>query len=198
MAKSRIASLDRKTTETKISLKLDLDGTGKAEIATGIPFFDHMLTLFAAHGLFDLTIQAQGDLAVDYHHTVEDVGIVLGDAVREAMGDRKGMVRYGSFLLPMDESLARVVLDMGNRPLLVYQVSTPESFVRDFNIGLFREFFQAFANACRANVHIHLEYGDEPHHAAEAVFKAFGRALDAATALDPRMRDRIHSTKGKF
>ena len=196
--KQRIATVERKTKETSISLTLNLDGQGESKIATGMPFFDHMLELFARHGLFDLDARANGDLQVDYHHTVEDMGIVLGQVVKKALGEKLGIRRYGFFLLPMDESLARVVLDLGGRPILVYNVEAPEHFVRDFNIGLLREFFQAFANAAGANVHISLEYGDEPHHIAEAIFKAFARALDFATVVDSRQEGKLPSTKGRL
>lgn len=192
---ARRAEIQRDTKETRITLALDLDGTGRAEIDTGIPFFDHMLDLFARHGLFDLTVKAEGDLAVDYHHTVEDVGIVLGQAVKEAVGDKRGMVRYGFFILPMDECLARAVIDLSNRPLFVYQVEAVNVMIRDFNLALVKEFFQAFANAVGANLHLRLEYGEEPHHIAESLFKCFARALDAATRLDPRLGDRLPSTK---
>ncbi len=196
--KQRIATVERKTTETNISLTLNLDGQGESKLATGIPFFDHMLELFARHGLFDIEVRADGDLQVDYHHTVEDMGMVLGQVVKEALGDKLGIRRYGFFILPMDETLARVALDLGGRPVLVYKVEAPEPFVRDFNIGLLREFFQAFANAAGANVHISLEYGDEPHHIAEAIFKAFSRALDIASGIDPRQKGRLPSTKGRL
>lgn len=196
MAAQRLSKITRNTSETQITLSLNVDGTGISDIDTGIPFFDHMLELFARHGLFDLSVQAKGDLSVDYHHTVEDVGIVLGQALKNAVADKKGMVRYGFFLLPMDECLARFVIDIGNRPLLVYRVTSQHQFVRDFNILLVREFFQAFANSAGANVHVELIYGDEPHHIAEAIFKAFARALDAATRIDERQSDQIPSTKG--
>lgn len=196
MAHSRIATIQRDTAETRISLTLNLDGTGTADVATGIPFFDHMLTLLARHGLFDLQVRAEGDLAVDYHHTVEDVGIVLGQAVKEALGDKLGIRRYGFFLLPMDECLARCAMDLSNRPILVYRVEVTNFLVRDFNIALVREFFQGFANAAGANLHLALEYGDEPHHIAESLFKAFARALDMATSVDPRQADLLPSTKG--
>jgi len=193
---ARQAERQRKTTETDITLSLCVDGTGKAEVDTGIAFVDHMLELFARHGLFDLTVKSVGDLDVDYHHTVEDLGIVLGEALKEALGEKKGIVRYGFFLLPMDETLVRVALDLSNRPLFVWQVDTPVLFVRDFNIALFKEFFQGFANSMGANLHIKLEYGEEPHHVAEGVFKAFARALDMATRIDPRQADSLPSTKG--
>jgi imidazoleglycerol-phosphate dehydratase len=196
MEQKRIAERVRNTNETQISLSLNLDGSGKADISTGIPFFDHMLELFTHHGMLDLTIRATGDLSVDYHHTVEDVGIVLGEAVKEAVGNKEGMQRYGFFLLPMDECLCRFVMDLGNRPHLVYRVSPSQGMVRDFNIVLVREFFQAFANSTGANVHIELLYGDEPHHIAESIFKGFGRTLDACTRIDPRREGEIPSTKG--
>jgi imidazoleglycerol-phosphate dehydratase len=196
METGRLASISRKTNETSIELSINLDGTGQAEISTGIPFFDHMLELLAHHGLVDLKIQAEGDLKVDYHHTVEDVGIVLGEAVRKAIGDKSGINRYGFFLLPMDECLCRLVMDLGGRPHFVYQVSSTQGFVRDFNIVLVREFFQAFANSAAANLHIELLHGDEPHHIAESIFKAFGRTLDACTREDPRRAGQVPSTKG--
>ncbi len=198
MAEPRIASAERHTSETRITLSLNLDGTGQSSIETGIPFFDHMLELFARHGLFDLTVRAEGDLAVDYHHTVEDVGIVLGEVLKEALGEKRGIRRYGFFVLPMDECLAQVVLDLSNRPLMVYRVEAAESFVRDFNIHLFREFFQAFANSVGANLHLRLIYGDEPHHIAEAIFKAWAQALRMACERDPRRGDALPTTKGKL
>ena len=198
MAKARVATLSRKTAETDITVKLTVDGKGVSKIDTGIPFFDHMLTLFAKHGLFDLELKARGDVAVDYHHTVEDVGIVLGEAFKTALGDKIGLKRYGFFILPMDEALARVVIDLGGRPHLVYDVSAPTMFVRDFNLALVKEFFRAFANTIGANVHVKLVYGDEPHHVVEAVFKSFARALDAASQIEPRAADRLPSTKGKL
>lgn len=196
MATQRIAEIRRNTAETRIHLQLNLDGTGKAGIDTGIPFFDHMLVLIARHGMLDLTVKAEGDIAVDYHHTVEDVGIVLGQAIKEALGGKLGIRRYGFFILPMDECLARVALDFGNRSYLVYQVAAREAYVRDFNIHLLREFFQGLANAAGANVHLKLEYGDEPHHIAEALCKCFARALDQAVAIDPRQSGSLPSTKG--
>lgn len=196
MDTERIAKDSRETSETRIALALNLDGSGKADISTGIPFFDHMLELFSHHGLFDLTLKASGDLTVDYHHTVEDVGIVLGDVLRKALGDKRGIQRYGFFLLPMDECLCRFVMDLGGRPHLAYRVKARQHFIRDFNITLVREFFQAFANSAGANVHIELLYGDEPHHIAESIFKAFGRTLSACTRRDPRRSDTVPSTKG--
>ena len=196
MAKIRIANVSRRTAETDITLQLKVDGAGVSRIDTGIPFLDHMLMLFAKHGLFDLDVKAQGDVAVDYHHTVEDIGLVLGEAFKTALGDKIGLKRYGFFLLPMDESLARVVLDLGGRPHLVYEVQAPTMFVRDFNLALVKEFFQAFANNVGANVHVQLLYGEEPHHVVEAVFKCFARALDMATQIEPRAADQLPSTKG--
>jgi imidazoleglycerol-phosphate dehydratase len=198
MAKTRIATITRKTAETDITVKLAVDGKGVAKVDTGIPFFDHMLTLFAKHGLFDLEVKARGDVAVDYHHTVEDVGLVLGEAFKAALGDKVGLKRYGFFILPMDEALARVVIDLGGRPHLVYDVTAPTMFVRDFNLALVKEFFRAFANSVGANVHVKLPYGEEPHHVVEAVFKCFARALDAASQIEPRAADQLPSTKGRL
>lgn len=200
MAKNlnRLATVARKTAETDIVLTLGVDGTGVSTIETGVPFFDHMLTLFAKHGLFDLNVKAKGDVDVDYHHTVEDVGLVLGQALKEALGDKLGIRRYGFFLLPMDESLARVVVDVGGRPHLVYEANAPTMFVRDFNIVLVKEFCRAFSNALGANLHVTLIYGEEPHHVAEAIFKGLARALDMATQIEPRAADQLPSTKGKI
>ena len=198
MAQNRIATIKRKTAETDITLTLDVDGRGVSNISTGVPFFDHMLTLFAKHGLFDLHVDAKGDVDVDYHHTVEDVGLVLGEAFKQALGDKLGIRRYGFFILPMDESLARVVVDIGGRPHLVYEAEAPTMFVRDFNIVLVKEFARAFSNALGANLHVKLEYGEEPHHVAEAIFKALARALDIATQIDPRTAGQLPSTKGKI
>ncbi len=194
----RTATVQRKTAETDIALTLAIDGRGKAKIETGVPFFDHMLTLFAKHGLFDLAVTCRGDVEVDYHHTVEDVGLVLGQAFKEALGDKVGIKRYGFFVLPMDESLARIVVDVGGRPHLVYHAEAPTMFVRDFNIVLVKEFCRAFSNALGANLHVHLVYGEEPHHVAEAIFKGLARALDAATQIEPRAADLLPSTKGKL
>ena len=196
MAEQRIAPITRNTKETQIEMELNLDGTGVSEIDTGIPFFDHMLTLLAKHGLFDLKVKATGDIDVDYHHMVEDTGIVLGQAVKQALGDKGGIRRYGFFLLPMDESLARISLDLSNRQAFVYTVDFKFPMVRDFNIVLVKEFFQAFANDAACNLHINLEYGEEPHYIAEAIFKGFARALDMATTVDPRLCGALPSTKG--
>ncbi|MEM1222511.1 MAG: imidazoleglycerol-phosphate dehydratase HisB [Verrucomicrobiota bacterium] len=196
MAEARIATITRNTKETQIQMELNVDGSGRSQIETGIPFFDHMLTLFAKHGLFDLTVKASGDIDVDYHHMVEDTGIVLGQALKKALGDKSGIRRYGFFLLPMDESLARVAIDLSNRQAFVYKVDYQFPMIRDFNIVLVKEFFQAFANDTACNLHINLEYGEEPHHIAEAIFKAFARALDMATTVDPRLNGALPSTKG--
>jgi len=196
MAETRIAQLTRNTKETQIQMELNVDGSGVSEIDTGIPFFDHMLTLFSRHGLFDLKVKAVGDIEVDYHHTVEDTGIVLGQLFNQALREKRGIRRYGFFLLPMDESLAQVALDLSNRQAFVYNVDFKNPMIRDFNLCLVKEFFQAFANEACCNLHIKLEYGEEPHHIAEAIFKCFARALDVATLIDPRMGDAVPTTKG--
>ncbi|MBL9212406.1 MAG: imidazoleglycerol-phosphate dehydratase HisB [Opitutaceae bacterium] len=193
---SRRVTIKRKTAETDVVLTLGIDGEGRAKIDTGVPFLDHMLNLFSKHGLFDLEVLAKGDINVDYHHTVEDIGIVLGEAFKQALGNKIGIRRYGFFMLPMDESLARVVIDIGGRPHLVYEANPPTMFVRDFNIVLVKEFCRAFSNTLGANLHVHLLYGEEPHHVAEAIFKALGRALDQATQFEPRAMNLLPSTKG--
>ena len=193
----RTASLARTTRETDISLTLDLDGTGRADVSTGIPFFDHMLTLLARHALLDLTLRAKGDIDVDYHHTVEDVGLLLGDALDQALGERRGIRRYGFFLLPMDEALVRVAIDLGGRPYLVWSVQCPRTHVRDFDIQLFEEFFRALAVRARMNLHAAHLYGAEAHHAAEGLFKGFARALRMAVEPDPR-ESGIPSSKGSL
>jgi imidazoleglycerol-phosphate dehydratase len=191
----RRAAVERKTTETNIKIIVDLDGSGQADIHTGIPFFDHMLTLFSAHGLFDLSIRAEGDIDVDYHHTVEDVGLVLGDAFREALGDRRGIQRYGHAVTPMDETLSSVAVDLSNRPYLVYNVLQTGKGVSGFDVYLAKEFFRAFSNRSGMNLHINVSYGENEHHILESVFKAAGRALDEASTVDPRIKD-VRSTKG--
>lgn len=195
MSKKRTAKKHRKTAETDISLELNVDGSGKSTIDTGIAFLDHMLTLFSKHGLFDLKVKAKGDIAVDFHHTVEDTGIVLGNCFKEAMGDKAGIVRYGSCLLPMDETLARVALDLSGRPFLYYD--TPErveAIGKAFSFQLVEEFMRAFSHAALATVHIEILHGKDAHHMAEAIFKGLARALDAATRLDSRVSG-IPSTK---
>lgn len=196
MSASRDAFLHRKTTETDIQLRLCLDGDGLATVNTGIPFLDHMLTLFAQHGLFDLEVTAAGDNQVDYHHTVEDLGLVLGAVLSDALQNREGIERYGFFILPMDEVLVRTAIDLGGRPFLDYRVEAPEMRIRDFNLSLLREFFQAFAYRSGANLHIRLEAGSEPHHIAEGIFKSFARALCGAVRRDPRRKGKVPSTKG--
>lgn len=196
MASNRVAEIKRKTAETDIALRLVVEGRGQSTIATGVPFFDHLLTLLTRHAMFDLDVKVVGDVDVDYHHTVEDVGLVLGEALKQALGDKKGLVRYGFFILPMDECLGRVAVDLGGRPFLAYECNPASLYVRDFNILLVKEFFRAFANATGANLHAKLEYGEEPHHAAECLFKCFARALDQACRLDPRAAGSVPSTKG--
>lgn len=196
MANTRIAEVIRETKETQIKVSLSLDGTGEGEISTGIPFMDHMLDLFARHGFFDLSIVANGDIEIDYHHLVEDMGISLGQAFREALGDKAGIRRYGFFALPMDETLVTVALDLSNRAYLVWNVGSSITMVRDFNVQLFKEFFQAFANEVACNVHIRLEHGEEPHHIAEAIFKGFAKSMDIATQHEVRLGGKIPSTKG--
>lgn len=194
--KKRTASLSRTTRETEIRLELNLDGRADYRVETGIPFMNHMLELLAKHALFDLRIEARGDLEVDYHHLVEDLGLVLGEAVNKALGERRGIVRYGCMLLPMDESLSMVALDLGGRPYLVYTVPLRKKKIRDFDLGLIEHFFRSFSDQARMNLHIAHLYGDDPHHACEAVFKGVARALRAACAIDPRAADQVPSSKG--
>jgi imidazoleglycerol-phosphate dehydratase len=219
--KQRQATIGRATKETRIRAKLNLDGTGRASVRTGLPFFDHMLTLLARHAMVDLTLRCRGDLAVDAHHTVEDCGLVLGRAFAEALGRKQGLRRYGAGFhprnpftgeayVPMDECLARCVVDFSGRPRLVWRglnafahraVSRAEKsqdMSSAFRFGLAREFFQAFANEARCSLHLELLYGDEPHHIVEALFKAFARAVDAACRRDPRLGSRLPTTKGRL
>ena len=191
----RYARMARATKETEIQLELTIEGKGASAITTGIPFMDHMLTLMTAHGFFDLTIGAKGDIEIDDHHTIEDIGIVLGEAFNKALGDRKGIRRYGKSLVPMDESLASVVIDFSNRPCLVYNVGLKCETTGRFDTQLIQEFFRAFVNQSGTTLHINLMYGENTHHIIEAVFKAFGQALDEATMLDDRITD-VLSTKG--
>ncbi len=195
---SRTATIERKTKETDIRLTLALDGRGASEIATPVPFIDHMLTQIARHGFFDLTVQAQGDIEIDAHHTVEDLGICLGEAFKQALGDKAGVRRYGRGTMPMHEALASVILDCSGRPFLVYNVPLPKAQIGNFEVELVEEFFTAFANHAGANVHVNLAYGDNLHHIIEAVFKAFAKALDEATQLDPRLEGVVLSSKGKL
>ena len=187
--------LERNTRETQIRVELDVDGTGQYTIETGVPFLNHMLELFAKHSLFDLNLKATGDLDVDDHHTVEDVGLALGDALNAALGDRKGIERYGFALLPMDETLARVALDLGGRPYLVMEMATRRKFIRAFDLGLLEEFMRAFSTQARMNLHIAQLYGKDPHHAYESVFKGLARALRMAVRRNPR-EPGIPSSKG--
>lgn len=191
----RKAEINRTTKETDIKVDLNIDGVGSSSISTGIGFFDHVLTLFSRHGFFDLTIDAKGDLEVDQHHTVEDVGICLGQAFAKAVGDKAGIKRFGSSTIPMGESLASVIVDLCDRPFLVYNVSMRNSKVGDFDVELIEEFFYAFVNNCGATLHINLAYGSNTHHIIEAIFKAFGRAMDQATSKDERIKG-VLSTKG--
>jgi imidazoleglycerol-phosphate dehydratase len=185
-ARRRAASLERKTKETDIQVEIDLDGTGEYEISTGIEFFDHMLESFAKHGLFDLRLAAKGDLEVDAHHTVEDVGIALGQALRDALGSAVGIRRYGFFVLPMAEAKVEVALDVSNRPFVVYDVPLENRMVRDFDISLVEDFARAFAQSAGLDLHVQRSYGESPHHVAEAVFKGLARALRVALEIDPR------------
>ncbi len=196
-AEKRTAKVERKTRETRIAAVLNLDGTGKVSIACGIPFLEHMLELLGRHALWDLKLDARGDLEVDYHHTVEDIGLVLGTALDRALGRRRGIVRYGWSLVPMDDALCRVALDLGGRPFLVYRLATRKRKIRDFDIALVEEFFRAFTVQGRLNLHVEQLYGRGPHHALESVFKAVARALRAACALDPREKG-IPSSKGRL
>lgn len=194
-AQKRIAEITRKTRETSIKLTINIDGSGKSAISTGVGFLDHMLELFAKHGFFDLQIEEKGDIHVDYHHTMEDLGLALGSAIAKALGDKAGIRRYGSCLLPMDEALAEVALDLSGRPYLVYNAAMPAPQAGDIDVRLFHEFFQALCVKAGLNMHIRLLAGEETHHALEAIFKAFAKALDQATAYDSRIQG-VLSTKG--
>lgn len=193
----REITVDRKTKETDISVTMNLDGKGQCDISTSIPFLDHMLNLFGFHGLFDVRIRATGDIEIDYHHLMEDLGITMGEALMKALGDKKAIVRYGSAVIPMDECLAEVVIDLSGRPYLVYNVEPQGSIVRGLEISLFEDFFRSFANNALVTLHITLEYGRDLHHIYEAIFKAFGRALRMAVSIDPRMKG-VPTTKGRL
>ena len=193
----RKSEITRTTRETDITVALELDGTGKSSIDTGIPFMNHMLELFAKHGFFDLEVRAKGDIEVDYHHTMEDLGLVLGQALAEALGDKAGIRRYGSCILPMDETLALVALDLSGRPCLVWDVDFPAQMIRDLDVRLFCEFFQALVNRAGMNLHVKKLAGEEVHHVAEAIFKAFATAPAHAVSLDPRVKG-VLSTKGSL
>ena len=192
---ARTSRIERKTTETQIALEIDLDGDGKADVRTGIAFFDHMLTLFCVHGRFDLTVTANGDLEVDFHHTAEDVGLVLGEAVSKALDNRAGITRYGFAVTPMDESLAQVAIDLSNRPYLIYRLPSELECVGRFDSGLAKEFFRAFAVKGGMNLHIYVPYGENEHHVLESIYKSAGRALRQAVSMDAGLTG-ILSSKG--
>lgn len=194
--KEREIEIKRETKETQIELKLNIDGSGECFVETGIPFMDHMLDLLGKHALFTLDIRAKGDLEVDYHHLVEDVGIVLGDALNRALGERRGVARYGFSLLPMDDALARVAVDLGGRPYLVYSIDNRKRKIRDFDLGMIEHFFRSFVDQAKINLHIAQLYGKDPHHAYESVFKGVARALRMACAIDGRAKNAIPSSKG--
>ena len=194
----RTAEVERNTLETQIKIDINLDGTGKATFVTGVPFLDHMLDQVARHGLIDLNINAKGDLEIDAHHTVEDIGITLGQAFSIALGDKKGIVRYGHSYVPLDEALSRVVIDFSGRPGLFYDVNYPRSTIGSFDVDLFREFFQGFANHAGVSLHIDNLKGTNAHHIAETIFKALGRAIRMAITADPRMAGIMPSTKGSL
>jgi imidazoleglycerol-phosphate dehydratase len=194
----RQATVERNTLETQVQVKINLDGTGECKLDTGVPFLEHMLDQVARHGLIDLEIKAVGDLHIDAHHTVEDVGITLGQAFSQAIGDKKGIVRYGHAYVPLDEALSRVVIDFSGRPGMEYNVKFERASIGDFDVDLFHEFFQGFINHANVTLHIDNLSGDNAHHIAETVFKAFGRAVRMAIAEDPRMQGVMPSTKGSL
>jgi len=194
----RTATIKRKTKETDIAVTVNLDGTGKADVATGIGFFDHMLDLLARHSLIDITVKADGDLHVDYHHTTEDVGIALGQAVKQALGNMAGITRYASIHMPMDETLSRVVLDISGRSVLVFKVEFPRHKIGEFDTELVREWFHAFSNNAGITLHVETLYGENSHHIAESCFKGLARALRTAVTIDPRAGGAIPSTKGQL
>lgn len=187
----------RKTKETDIIVELNLDGKGSYEINTPIPFMNHMLGLMAYHGRFDLKIKASGDIDVDFHHLIEDMGIVLGEAIKEALGDKIGIRRYGNAVIPMDESLSEVTIDLSGRPYLVYRVKNKGARLRDLEVSLFEDFFRALSNTSMSNIHIRVHYGRDPHHVYESIFKAFGRALKEAVSIEPGLKE-APSTKGRL
>lgn len=196
--KNRIAKVERNTKETQITAEINLDGNGKSSLKADLPFLEHMLEQVAKHGMLDLNINANGDLHIDAHHTVEDIGIVLGQVIDKALGDKLGINRFGSSYVPLDESLSRVVLDFSGRPGLEYNVTYPRSKVGSFDVDLIQEFFQSFANHAKATIHIDNIRGGNSHHIAETIFKAFGKALKASVSIDPRNTNRIPSTKEKI
>lgn len=192
----REAKIDRKTKETEVHLKLNLDGNGISNVDTGIPFMDHMLSLLMAHGFMDIELSARGDTEIDYHHTVEDLGICFGLAIKEALGDKKGIRRYGEATVPMDEALARVVMDISNRPVLSYRVILEKGTTGTFDVGLIKEFFRALVTNAGITMHVDLFSGEDPHHISEAIFKAFARAIDQASGIENRLGENVPSTKG--
>lgn len=194
---ARRAMITRRTTETQVKVDLALDGRGRGRIETTIPFLDHMLALLAKHGFFDLSVQAKGDTEIDDHHTVEDIGIVLGEAIKQALGKKEGIRRFGFASVPLDETLAQVTVDLSGRPYLVYRVELPQRRIKAFDLGLFEDFFQALVTHAAMNLHVNLLYGRNPHHMMEAVFKGLAKALDQATSLDGRVSG-VLSTKGKL
>jgi len=200
MDEQRKAFIERNTSETNISLELNIDGKGEYKNDTGIAFFDHMLDLLSKHSLIDLNIAAKGDLKVDYHHLVEDVGIVLGAALNEALGERKGINRYGFWVLPMDEAQAQseVCLDLGGRPFFVYTMEHDQKYIRDFDVTILKHFWRSFSDTARMNLHIELKFGEDLHHCIEAIFKAVARALRMACSIDPRALDQVPSSKGRL
>lgn len=200
MEQKRKALIERNTSETNISLELNIDGKGEYNNNTGIAFFDHMLDLLSKHSLIDLNISAKGDLKVDYHHLVEDVGIVLGSALNEALGERKGINRYGFWVLPMDEAQAQseVCLDLGGRPFFVYTMAHDQKYIRDFDVTILKHFWRSFSDTARMNLHIELKFGEDLHHCIEATFKAVARALRMACSVDPRALDQVPSSKGRL
>lgn len=194
---SRRATIDRQTNETHVSVDLLLDGAGQGQIRTTIPFLDHMLELLTRHGFFDLTVEAKGDTEIDDHHTIEDIGIVLGEALKQALGKKEGIRRFGWASVPLDETLAQVTVDLSGRPYLVYRVDLPQRRIKSFDLGLFEDFFQAFVTHGAFNLHVNVQYGRNPHHILEAVFKALAKALDQATSIDGRVSG-VLSTKGRL
>lgn len=193
----RNGAVRRETKETQITIQIDLDGAGKYQVETPFPFLNHMLSAFAKHGYFDLTVKAKGDVEIDDHHTVEDIGIVLGETLAKAWGEKRGIRRFGHASIPLDEALAEVTVDLSGRPYLVYQVQMPKKKIKEFDTDLVEHFFRAVVDQCKINLHINLHYGKDPHHILEAIFKGFGRALDEATQIDPRLKG-VASTKGKL
>ncbi len=193
----RRATVERQTSETHVNVDWVLDGSGQGRIRTTIPFVDHMLELLTKHGFFDLTVEAKGDTEIDEHHTIEDVGIVLGDALKQALGKKEGVRRFGWASVPLDETLAQVTVDLSGRPYLVYHVELPQRRIKSFDLGLFEDFFQAFVTHAALNLHVNVLYGRNPHHIMEAVFKALAKALDQATSIDERLSG-VLSTKGKL